>query len=56
MLSPELLNGEMLVSTIKDLMMDDVNRMAMERKIKIMGEQSLEAADIIAKLIIDSSR
>ena len=53
MLSPELLNGEMLVQTVKDLIIDKEARQAMTEKIKVLGEQSLEAASIIAKLIID---
>jgi len=55
-LSPELLSGELLFNTIHDLMMDEPARAAMSRKIKNLGEQSLHAADTIAKLVIDESK
>lgn len=56
MIAPEVLNGETLNNTVRDLLMDDAHRQALSRNLGDWGKASRQAAETIAKLILDSSR
>lgn len=56
MIAPEILNGEVLNNTVKDLLMDEARRQTLSRNLSEWGEASRQAASTIAKLILDVSK